>query len=212
MQQTRQRNTKKIRRAQEEQYGEANQDYIKPKTIPQGKLTTVASDYRIQQGVQEDFDRTLFRQQNPSGKKIFNNFFSDHRRSRDQWKQQKADSTTDSDTQETRKYTQYGTFPRSNRKQGRLESFWRNTNPQPPQTYETYRKTYKFILTTDEPTTLTGDHTHKIYAIIPEGTKVTADSHQRGPSGETIYQTNKATQTSYPYLSSFEGRFKDMSL
>jgi hypothetical protein len=210
-----QRNTKNVRRTNEDQYSEGKQYYIRPKTLPQAKLQTVVRDHRIQQRqqhVEEDFDRVLYTHRSPgrrtshspTRRENIRNIFSKRQPDEQQWRQPKHDSTTDSDSQEKQEHTRYGTFPRYRAEIARIARQPIRSRETTPVRYEEYRKTYKFIITTDEPTTLVGDSTQKTHAKIPEGTTITADSHQRRGRGERTYQTDKTMQTSHPCLSTFE--------
>jgi hypothetical protein len=217
------RNTKNIRRNNEEQYRDYDHHCVVHKTIPQPKLQTVPKDYRITQlqDLEEDFDRVLYtnpglkRRPNPSPVRRENvkKIFSDPQRiAQQQWRHTKYDFTTDSDSQENQTSTRYGTFLRYRAAAEKIRHQPPKDREPSPHRYQAYRKTYKFIITTDEPTNLVGDATLKTHARIPEGTTITADSHQRGRRGERTYQTDKATQTTNPWLSTFERNFGNLSM
>ena len=218
----RKRNTKNARRNNEEQYRDYDQYCIVNKTIPQTKLQTVQRDYRIpqQQDLEEDFDRVLYtnpglkRRPNPSPIRRENvrKIFSNQHRTGQQWRETRYDGTTDSESQENHTSTKYGTFPMHRAEIEKIrQQPPKDRKPATPQ-YQAYRKTYKFIITTDEPTNLVGDTTHKTHARIPEGTTITADSHLRGRKGDRTYQTDKSTQTENPWLSTFERNFGNLSM
>jgi hypothetical protein len=84
--------------------------------------------------------------------------------------------------------------------------------PAPAPTKQQYRESYIYSVNTEEPTTLIGDKTRRVYAKIPEYSAVKADSHIRGKPGQIIYQTSIHTQTEDPWLSSFQRSFQDMKL
>jgi hypothetical protein len=218
----RKRNTKNVRRNNEDQYTDYDHHCVVHKTLPQSKLQTVTKDYRIppHEDIEEDFDRVLYT--NPGLKRRANTspvrrenvrkIFSKRKTDKQQWREPKHDSTTDSDSQDKQVYTRYGTFPRFRAGRARTGKQPIRSRETTPVRYEEYRKTYKFVITTDEPTTLLGESTRRVHAKIPEGTTITADSQQNRGRGERTYQTDKATQTLHPWLSTFERRFDTLSM
>jgi hypothetical protein len=73
------------------------------------------------------------------------------------------------------------------------------------------RATYTLTLRADEPTKLTGESTGKLYAKIPEGTLIQADSQIQGQSGRT-YQVARSSQTAKPVLATFQADFATLKL
>jgi hypothetical protein len=210
--QQRQRNTKNVRRSHEDQYGEGELYFVRPKTVPTSKLQTLARDYRTPENTQEDYDRTLYKNQKPRHKTSDSSFWTQMQLPHNKWRNVSTCSTTDSESQDKRGKQNYGTFPRHNVERNRQQRKEKTIQYKEPVEYQAYRKTYKFVLTTGEPTTLTGDITHAVYAKIPEETTVSADSNRRGKRGERTYQVDKTTQTTRPWLSTFENSFEEMSM
>ena len=210
-----QRNAKTTRRAHDDQYADRDCQQIKPKTLPKSKLQTIRRDYRLDNDIEEDFNRTLhLRKQTPrSGKQetiVFNRRAPKH-----QGYRTNQHHFTDSDTG-SEKTTQYGTFPRyrTSTPTGKGQNLTQEVRPplNEGDKYEAFRSTYKFVITTSEPTTLIGDYSRRTYAKIPDGTTITADSHQKGTRGERTYQSHKETQTAHPWMSSFERSFAELSM
>jgi hypothetical protein len=73
------------------------------------------------------------------------------------------------------------------------------------------RPTYTLTLRTDERTQLTGELTGKLYAKIPEGTLIRADSQTRGETGR-IYQETKSSQTEAAALATFQAHIAALKL
>ena len=82
--------------------------------------------------------------------------------------------------------------------------------PTPPR--RDYKESYIYSVNTEEPTTLIGDHTRRVYAKIPEQSAIRADSHLRGPAGQVTYQETRSTQTTDPWLCTFQRSFQNMTL
>jgi hypothetical protein len=89
--------------------------------------------------------------------------------------------------------------------------FTRQTPPPTPPRRD-YRESYIYSVNTEEPTTLIGDHSCRVYAKIPEHSAIRADSHIRGVPGQVTYQETRSTQTTDPWLSSFQRSFANMKL
>jgi hypothetical protein len=102
---------------------------------------------------------------------------------------------------------EYATIRRSNTLKRPLPQLHRPTEAQ-----DKYRKSFTFSVNTEEPTTLVGDITQRKYAHFPEHSSVRADSHIRGKLGEVTYQASSSTQTTNPWLSTFERDFSQMKL
>jgi hypothetical protein len=82
--------------------------------------------------------------------------------------------------------------------------------PTPPR--RDYKESYIYSVNTEEPTTLIGDRTCRVYAKIPEQSAIRADSHIRGPPGQVTYQETRSTQTTDPWLCTFQRSVADMKL
>ena len=230
----RNRFTKTNRKPKEEHlYSEVDEVNTRPATIPTPKLSTVNSDYRNgnteviklspvnsdyqNETTEAEFNQAVRRSHTLGGyldtKKLFNSLA----RSKSERRHQEATETDSS--QDTFKTPQP---PRMRRLPTRHYTQCRFTpRPTPPprnqsrpsqQPSQKYRETYIFSVNTQEPTTLIGDNTRRVYAKIPEYSTIRADSHIRGPPGQVTYQESTATQTANPWLSSFQRSFANLNL
>jgi hypothetical protein len=218
------------RKNQEENlYSEVDEAAVRPRTIPAPKLKTVEFDYRNNRGqLYRNLERSkserayLEATETDSSQEQFKNpipprmrklptrnytrtnpSFGPNNRTIPVIRPTRQPPTTATPTRPFTRHTPPASLP---------NRYCHSYRPPPTPPRRDYKESYTYSVNTEEPTTLIGDRTRRVYAKIPEQSAIRADSHLRGPPGQVTWQETRSTQTTDPWLCTFQRSFANMKL